>query len=102
MAHIRLTEDENNFQLDKRKRDNIINKFTFIYESTISSSILDSKFIKSEIDLKLWQSFYMNKSKMIQTYFKDELKYYLNDTNKYENAFRPNCFDLEAWCNVFD
>ncbi len=44
----------------------------------------------------------MNKSKLIQVDFIDELKYYLIDADNYRNAFRPNFFDLEAWYNVFD
>ena len=48
---------------------------------------MDSKFIKDETDLKIWQSLYMNKT--VQ-----ELNHYFNDTNNHKNAFRPNLFDL--------
>ncbi len=91
---------ENNFQLEKRKRDNIINKYAQINESLIHTSIMDSKYILNETELKIWQNIYISKLKHIQQEFKEEIAPFMNDKNNI--VFRPICFDLETWNNLFN
>jgi hypothetical protein len=94
--------NEEQFPTRKTKRDNIINKYAQINESLIHTSIMDSKYILNETELKIWQNIYINKLKHIQQEFKEEIAPFMNDKNNIQIVFRPNCFDRETWYNLLD